>query len=59
MDSLVSGILRPNKGEIKVNGRLSALIEVGAGFHPDLTGRGNIYLNGAILGISDRKDMRS
>jgi lipopolysaccharide transport system ATP-binding protein len=56
---LLSGILRPNKGEIKVNGRLSALIEVGAGFHPDLTGRGNIYLNGAILGISDRKDMRS
>jgi lipopolysaccharide transport system ATP-binding protein len=56
---LLSGILRPNKGEIKVNGRLSALIEVGAGFHPDLTGRENIYLNGAILGMKkseiDRK----
>jgi lipopolysaccharide transport system ATP-binding protein len=48
---LLSGIMRPNKGEIKVNGRLSALIEVGAGFHPDLTGRENIYLNGAILGM--------
>src|SRR4030067_2714010 len=48
---LLSGILKPNKGNIKVNGRLSALIEVGAGFHPDLTGRENIYLNGAILGM--------
>jgi lipopolysaccharide transport system ATP-binding protein len=48
---LLSGILRPNSGEIAVNGRLSALIEVGAGFHPDLTGRENIYLNGAILGM--------
>ena len=48
---LLSGILRPNKGEMKVKGRLSALIEVGAGFHQDLTGRENIYLNGAILGM--------
>lgn len=48
---LLSGILKPNKGQIKVNGRLSALIEVGAGFHPDLTGRENVYLNGAILGM--------
>ena len=49
---LLSGILRPNKGGIKVNGKLSALIEVGAGFHQDLTGRENIYLNGAILGMT-------
>ncbi|OGL40513.1 MAG: hypothetical protein A3C43_00995 [Candidatus Schekmanbacteria bacterium RIFCSPHIGHO2_02_FULL_38_11] len=48
---LLSRILKPNKGDIKVNGRLSALIEVGAGFHQDLTGRENIYLNGAILGM--------
>src|SRR3990170_3526505 len=48
---LLSGILRPNKGEIRIHGRLSALIEVGAGFHPNLTGRENIYLNGAILGM--------
>jgi lipopolysaccharide transport system ATP-binding protein len=48
---LLSGILKPTKGEIKVNGRLSALIEVAAGFHPDLTGRENIYLNGTILGM--------
>ncbi|MCM0083360.1 ABC transporter ATP-binding protein [Geomonas sp. Red32] len=48
---ILSGILRPNKGKMQVNGRMSALIEVGAGFHPDLTGRENIYLNGAILGM--------
>ena len=56
-----SRILRPNKGSVKVTGRVSALIEVGAGFHPDLTGRENVYLNGTILGmkrkeISDRFD---
>ena len=48
---LLSRILRPDKGVITVRGRLSALIEVGAGFHRDLTGRENIYLNGAILGM--------
>ncbi len=52
---LLSGILRPNKGGIKVKGKLSALIEVGAGFHPDLTGRENIYLNGAILGMTRKE----
>ena len=49
---LLSGLLKPTTGTIDVNGSLSALIEVGAGFHPDLTGRENIYLNGAILGLS-------
>ncbi|BDV43041.1 ABC transporter ATP-binding protein [Geotalea uraniireducens] len=48
----LSGIMQPTKGTITVNGRLSALIEVGAGFHPDLTGRENIFLNGTILGMS-------
>jgi lipopolysaccharide transport system ATP-binding protein len=48
---LLSGILKPDKGDLKVNGRLSTLIELGAGFHPDLTGRENIYLNGTILGM--------
>jgi lipopolysaccharide transport system ATP-binding protein len=52
---LLSGILRPNKGDMRVNGRLSALIEVGAGFHPDLTGRENIYLNGSILGMKKKE----
>lgn len=49
---LISGVMKPTTGRIVVNGKLSALIEVGAGFHPDLTGRENIYLNGAILGMS-------
>jgi len=48
---LLSGILKPNLGSIFVKGRLGALIELGAGFHPDLTGRENIYLNGTILGM--------
>jgi lipopolysaccharide transport system ATP-binding protein len=52
---LITGILRPNNGSIKVNGRLSALIEVAAGFHPDLTGRENIYLNGTILGMARKE----
>jgi len=45
-------IMWPTEGRIEVHGRLSALIEVGAGFHPDLTGRENVYLNGVILGMS-------
>lgn len=49
---LISGIMRPTRGTIQVGGRLSALIEVSAGFHPDLTGRENIYLNGTILGMT-------
>ena len=48
----LSGIMVPTRGSIEVKGRLSALIEVGAGFHPDLTGRENVFLNGVILGMS-------
>jgi len=48
---ILSGIIKPTKGSVQVNGVLSALIEVGAGFHQDLTGRENIYLNGTILGM--------
>jgi lipopolysaccharide transport system ATP-binding protein len=52
------GILEPTSGTLAVKGRLSALIEVGAGFHPDLTGRENIYLNGTILGMT-RAEIRA
>jgi len=52
---LISKIIQPTKGEIIVNGPLSALLELGAGFHPDLTGRENIYINAAILGMKKRE----
>src|SRR5436853_828510 len=52
---LLSRITTPSAGEIMINGRLSALIEVGSGFHPELTGRENVYLNGAILGMTRRQ----
>ena len=48
---LLSRVTYPTSGKIVVNGRFAALIELGAGFHPDLTGRENIYLNGTILGM--------
>jgi homopolymeric O-antigen transport system ATP-binding protein len=54
---LLNGIMLPTRGAITVHGRVSALIEVGAGFHHDLTGRENIYLNGAILGMT-REEIR-
>jgi len=53
---LISRIIDPTTGVITISGRLSALLELGAGFHPDLTGRENIYLNGSILGFN-RKAM--
>ena len=55
---LLSGITLPAKGRIAVQGRTSALIELGAGFHPELTGLENIYLNGAILGLKRREIAR-
>ena len=51
----LAGILTPDKGALKVNGRISALLELGAGFHPDLTGRENVFLNGAILGMTNKE----
>lgn len=49
---LLTGILRPTRGEIEVAGRVGSLIEVSAGFHPDLSGRENVFLQGAIMGMS-------
>lgn len=52
---IIAGIYQPNKGEIKVNGRLVPFIELGVGFNPELTGRENVYLNGALLGFSEKE----
>jgi ABC-2 type transport system ATP-binding protein len=52
----IAKILRPDEGEIAVEGKISALLELGAGFHPELSGRENVYLNGSILGLS-KKDL--
>src|SRR5580692_4230715 len=52
---ILSRIMKPTKGRMIVNGRLSALIEVTAGFHPDLTGMENIFLHGTILGMNKRE----
>ncbi|WP_195210277.1 ABC transporter ATP-binding protein [Actinomarinicola tropica] len=54
----MASILRPDRGSITVEGKMSALLELGAGFHPELTGRENVFLNGSILGMSTR-DMRA
>jgi ABC-type polysaccharide/polyol phosphate transport system ATPase subunit len=48
---LVSGIIKPSSGRVAVGGRIGSLLELGAGFHPDFTGRENVYLNGAIHGL--------
>lgn len=52
---LLSKIIYPNSGSIRINGRVSSLIELGAGFHPDMSGRENIFINAAIFGLSKRE----
>jgi ABC-type polysaccharide/polyol phosphate transport system ATPase subunit len=52
---MVAGILHPSSGTIAVNGRVSALLELGAGFNPEFSGRDNVYLNGSILGLTTRQ----
>ncbi|MDO9287279.1 MAG: ATP-binding cassette domain-containing protein, partial [Thermodesulfovibrionales bacterium] len=55
---ILSRITEPTEGEIRIRGRVASLLEVGTGFHPELTGRENIYLNGAILGMSKAEIIR-
>jgi ABC-2 type transport system ATP-binding protein len=55
---LVSGVMQPDAGEVLTRGRVAGLIEVGAGFHPELSGRENVFLNAAILGMS-RKEIEA
>src|SRR3989344_1388187 len=55
---ILTGITPPTEGEIVMRGRVASLLEVGTGFHPELTGRENIYLNGAILGMPRREIAR-
>lgn len=52
---IIAGVMKPTKGQVKVNGTMAPLIELGAGFDPNLTGRENVYLNGAILGYTKQK----
>jgi lipopolysaccharide transport system ATP-binding protein len=52
---ILAGVTRPSSGEAKIIGRMASLLEVGAGFHPDLTGRENLYLNGIILGLTRKE----
>jgi lipopolysaccharide transport system ATP-binding protein len=55
MLKLVAGITKPTSGSVTVNGRISALIELGAGFHPEISGRENVFINGIMLGLSKRE----
>lgn len=56
---LICGILKPTQGEVFVNGKISALLELGAGFNPEFTGRENVYMNGAIQGFTkEEMDVR-
>ncbi len=55
---LINGVMRPDEGSIRTRGRIAGLIATGAGFHPQLTGRENLFLNGAILGMSEAETKR-
>ncbi|HEY7791435.1 MAG TPA: ABC transporter ATP-binding protein, partial [Vicinamibacterales bacterium] len=58
MLKLLAGITKPTSGTVHVNGRVSALIELGAGFHPEISGRENVFINGIMLGLSKREITR-
>ncbi len=56
--SLIAGVIKPDKGKIEVRGKVSPLLELGAGFHPELTGRENIILNGVLLGMTKKEVLK-
>jgi ABC-type polysaccharide/polyol phosphate transport system ATPase subunit len=58
MLKLVAGITKPTDGQVRVDGRISALIELGAGFHPEISGRENVFINGIMLGLTKREISR-
>ncbi|MBE3110055.1 MAG: ABC transporter ATP-binding protein, partial [Acidobacteria bacterium] len=58
MLKLVAGITKPTSGEMRVHGKISALIELGAGFHPEISGRENVFINGIMLGLTKREITR-
>src|SRR5918998_5541086 len=58
MLKLVAGISKPTSGTVKVTGRISALIELGAGFHPEISGRENVFINGIMLGLTKKEIAR-
>ncbi|PSR01904.1 MAG: hypothetical protein BRD50_08000 [Bacteroidetes bacterium SW_11_45_7] len=51
--SILGGITKPSHGEVRIRGKVASILEVGTGFHPDLTGRDNVYLNGRMMGLSE------
>ncbi len=53
--SLITGLAAPDEGSVKVNGRVAALLELGSGFHPDLTGAENVYMNASLLGFTEKQ----
>ncbi|HET6627733.1 MAG TPA: ABC transporter ATP-binding protein [Nocardioidaceae bacterium] len=55
---LINGVMKPDTGKVRTRGRIAGLIAAGAGFHPQLTGRDNVFLNAAILGMSERETKR-
>jgi len=55
---LIAGVLKPDRGKVEIKGRVSPLLELGAGFHPDLTGRENIILNGVLLGMTKKEVLK-
>lgn len=52
---LAAGLMRPSSGLVQANGKIAALLELGSGFHPDLTGRENVFLNASLMGLTERR----